>query len=192
VPLQAGNRYKSIPFVGSCYGLQAEIGLKWSLIDRMRGKIVLRISKLTDYGTVVLAHLAGEPATVCSATDVADVTGIAVPTVSKLLKSLARAGLVTSTRGANGGYRLARDPGAISAADVIDALEGPVSITECSAIDSNCDYEDVCNVGGAWQRINIAIRRALDEVSLVDLLRANSPAPTFRFAGMPITVEKKA
>ena len=152
---------------------------------------MLRISKLTDYGTVVLAHLAGESDAVCSAADVAAATGIAFPTVSKLLKSLARAGLVTSTRGANGGYQLARAPAEISAASVIDALEGPVSITECSANDSHCDYEEVCSVGTAWQRINVAIRRSLDEVSLVDLLRANSPVPNFRFAGMPITVEKK-
>ena len=152
---------------------------------------MLRISKLTDYGTVVLAHLASEAGTVCSAAEVASATGIALPTVSKLLKSLARAGLVTSTRGANGGYELARNPRKISAADVIDALEGPVSITECSGSDSHCDYEDVCNVGSAWQRINVAIRHALDEVTLIDLLRANSPVPSFRFAGMPVTVEKK-
>jgi FeS assembly SUF system regulator len=152
---------------------------------------VLRISKLTDYGTVVLAHLAGEPAVVCSAADVAQATGIAVPTVSKLLKSLGRAGLVTSTRGANGGYRLARAPQDISAASVIDALEGPVSITECSANDSHCDYESVCNVGSSWQRINVAIRRALEDISLVDLLRSKSPVPNFSFAGMPVTVETK-
>ena len=152
---------------------------------------MLRISKLTDYGTVVLAHLAGDPGAVCSAAEVAAATGIAVPTVSKLLKSLARADLVTSTRGANGGYKLARGPREISAADVIDALEGPVSITECSASDSQCDYESVCNVGNSWQRINVAIRRALEEVSLIDLLRANSPVPSFSFAGMPVTVEQK-
>jgi FeS assembly SUF system regulator len=152
---------------------------------------VLRISKLTDYGTVVLAHMAGESGRVCSAADVAAATGIGLPTVSKLLKSLARADLVHSTRGANGGYQLSRDPTQISAANVIDALEGPVSITECSANDSQCDFEDVCNVGGAWQRVNVAIRHALDEVSLSDLLKANSPVPSFHFAGMPITVEKK-
>ncbi|MDH3613839.1 MAG: SUF system Fe-S cluster assembly regulator [Gammaproteobacteria bacterium] len=152
---------------------------------------MLRISKLTDYGTVVLAHLAGDSGVICSAADVAAATGIGVPTVSKLLKSLARAELVTSTRGANGGYRLARAPREISAANVIDALEGPVSITECSASDSHCDYESVCNVGSSWQRINIAIRRALEEITLIDLLRANSPVPSFRFAGMPISVEKK-
>ncbi len=153
---------------------------------------MLRISKLTDYGTVVLAHLSGDPAAVRSAADVSAATGIAVPTVSKLLKSLARAGLVTSTRGAHGGYKLSRAPTDISAADVIDALEGPVSITECSASDSNCDYESVCSVGNSWQRINVAIRKALEEVSLIDLLRANNPLPSFHFAGMPVSVEKKS
>ncbi len=97
---------------------------------------MLRISKLTDYGTVLLAHLAENRTAVCSAADVAEATGIALPTVSKLLKSLARSGLVTSTRGSTGGYQLSRSASAISAADVYDALEGPVSITECSSSDS--------------------------------------------------------
>lgn len=153
---------------------------------------MLRISKLTDYGTVVLGELAGDPDAVCSAAEVSQTTGIGLPTVSKLLKSLAHAGLVVSTRGVNGGYRLARAAQDISAADVIDALEGPVSITECSASDSNCDYEHVCNVGHAWQRINVAIRHALDEVSLADLIRANAPMPRIRFAGMPVHVQKKS
>ncbi len=152
---------------------------------------MLRISKLTDYGTVVLAHLAGDPGSVCSAHDVSTATGIGLPTVSKLLKSLGHAHLVTSTRGVNGGYQLARAPADISAADVIDALEGPVSITECSGADSHCDYESICSVGGAWQRINVAIRRALEDTSLVDLLRASRPATNFQFAGMPISVQRK-
>ena len=152
---------------------------------------MLRLSKLTDYGTVLLAHLAANRGSVCSAADVATATGVAVPTVSKLLKLLGRNGLVTSTRGANGGYRLAGDPNDISAADIIDALEGPVSITECSASDSQCEHEGVCSVGGAWQQVNVAIRRALDDVSLSDLLRSNSPTPQFRFAGLPVTVENK-
>ncbi|MEJ2276061.1 MAG: SUF system Fe-S cluster assembly regulator, partial [Woeseiaceae bacterium] len=126
---------------------------------------------------------------VLSAADIAAATGIALPTASKLLKSLARAGLVNSTRGANGGYRLSRPPQHISAADVIDALEGPVSITECSATDGDCEHESVCSVGSAWQRINVAIRRALEDVTLNDLIRAHSPVPTFRFAGLPISVE---
>jgi FeS assembly SUF system regulator len=152
---------------------------------------VLRISRLTDYGTVVLAHLANDSAERSSATEVAATTGLGLPTVSKLLKSLAKAGLVVSTRGARGGYHLSREPELISAADVIDALEGPVSITECSATDSHCDFESVCNVGSAWQRINVSIRRALEDVSLSDLLLSRSPVPQFRFSGLPITVEPK-
>jgi len=153
---------------------------------------MLRMSKLTDYGTVVLAHLAGHPDAVCSAADVAVATGIAAPTVSKLLKSLARAGLVSSTRGANGGYQLARAANQITAADVIDALEGPVSITECSGTDSHCDYEQACSVGSAWKRINVAIRLALQDVTLIDLLRTNRPLPRFEFGGMPVFVEEVA
>lgn len=152
---------------------------------------MLRISKLTDYGTVVLAELAGGRSGFASAAEVAAATGLGLPTVSKLLKTLAKAGLVTSTRGSHGGYRLARDAALISAADVIDALEGPVSITECSAHDSHCDIEAMCVVGSAWQRINVAIRRALDEVMLTDLLRAHSPIPRFQFANTPISVERK-
>ena len=153
---------------------------------------MLRISRLTDYGTVVLGHLARADAGLVSATEVATATGIALPTVSKLLKALAKAGIVTSTRGSHGGYELARDAQAISASDVIDALDGPVSITECSASDSHCDLESICNVGGAWQRINIAIRRALDEISLADLMRTKSPLPRFEFAGLPVNVEQKS
>ncbi len=149
------------------------------------------MSRLTDYGTVVLAHLASTDATCVSATEVAEATAIALPTVSKLLKSLAKSKLVNSTRGAHGGYRLARRPEDISAAEVIDALEGPVSITECSASNSHCDIEEHCNVGGAWQRINVAIRRALGDISLADLRRANSPVPRFDLGGIPISVGKK-
>ncbi len=152
---------------------------------------MLRMSRLTDYGTVVLAHLASNDSTCISAAEVAEASGLALPTVSKLLKSLAKAELVRSTRGAHGGYRLARLPQQISAAEVIDALEGPVSITECSASNSHCDYEEHCNVGGAWQRVNIAIRRALDDISLADLQRVNSPVPHFNLGGIPINVGRK-
>ena len=152
---------------------------------------MLRMSRLTDYGTVVLAHLASNDSAWVSAAEVAQVSGIALPTVSKLLKSLAKAQLVHSTRGAYGGYRLARQPQKISAAEVIDALEGPVSITECSASNSHCDYEAHCNVGNAWQRINVAIRRALDDISLADLQRVESPVPHFNLGGIPINVRRK-
>ena len=102
---------------------------------------MLRISKLTDYGTVILATLAGAPERRHTASEVAERTRLGVPTVSKLLKSFHRAGIVTSERGTRGGYQLARPAARISAAAIIDAIEGPVAITECSGNHSACDIE---------------------------------------------------
>ena len=130
---------------------------------------MLRISKLTDYGTVVLACLATAPDHRLTASEVAELTRLGLPTVSKLLKNFHRAGLLTSTRGSRGGYQLARPAAAISAAAIIDAIEGPVAITECSGEHSTCAHEVSCSTGSAWQRINGAIRRSLDEISLAQL-----------------------
>lgn len=131
---------------------------------------MLRISKLTDYATVILAYLASAPDRLHAAAEVAEQTRLSLPTVSKLLKTLQRAGLVSSTRGAHGGYQLTRPATAISAAGILDALEGgPVAITECSGKDSHCGIEHVCRVGHAWQRVNLAIRRTLTEISLAQL-----------------------
>ncbi|WP_116808540.1 SUF system Fe-S cluster assembly regulator [Steroidobacter cummioxidans] len=130
---------------------------------------MLRISKLTDYGTVILAQLAGQPDRLWTATEVAEATHIGLPTVSKLLKKLQRSGLVTSARGSHGGYQLAQPPGEITAARILDALEGPFAITECSSTHSNCGLESKCAVGHTWQKVNAAIRRALTDISLAEL-----------------------
>lgn len=130
---------------------------------------MLRISRLTDYATVILAALAGEPGRVQTAAALAESTHVAAPTVCKLLKQLQRAGLVLSTRGLHGGYQLARPAAQISAAAILDALEGPVALTDCSAGHGNCEIEDSCRVGRVWQRLNLAIRRSLYDVSLAQL-----------------------
>jgi FeS assembly SUF system regulator len=130
---------------------------------------MLRISKLTDYATVILAALAEQPEQVRTATALAQETRIAAPTVSKLLKQLQRARLVTSTRGLHGGYQLARPATQISAAAILDALEGPVALTDCSVGYGHCEIEATCRVGRVWQRLNLAIRRSLYEVSLAQL-----------------------
>ena len=131
---------------------------------------MLRISHLTDYATVILAALAGEPARVQTATALAEQTHIAAPTVSKLLKQLQRAGLVVSTRGLHGGYQLARPPPQISAAAILDALEGPVALTDCSAGPRPLRASRTpAASGGVWQRVNLAIRRSLHDVSLAQL-----------------------
>ncbi len=130
---------------------------------------MLRMSKLTDYGTVVLGFLAQHPEDMHSAAEIADATRLATPTVSKVLKKLAGAGVLDSFRGAHGGYSLAREASEISAAEIIDALEGPIAITECSGDHSHCSLETVCALGGRWQQINALIRNALAEISLAEL-----------------------
>ena len=130
---------------------------------------MVRISRLTDYATVLLAVLAAQPERVQTAASLAEQTHIGAPTVSKLLKQLQRAGLVLSTRGLHGGYQLARPATQISAAAILDALEGPVALTDCSVAHGHCDIEDSCRVGRVWQRLNLTIRRSLGDVSLAQL-----------------------
>ena len=130
---------------------------------------MLRITRLTDYATVVLAALASTPDQVQTAPALALRTRIAAPTVSKLLKQLQRAGLVVSTRGLHGGYQLARPAVQISAAQILDALEGPLALTDCAAGHGNCEIERTCGVSHVWQRLNVAIRRSLYSVSLAEL-----------------------
>lgn len=138
---------------------------------------MLRISKLTDYATVILAMLAEEPVRVQTAAALSERTHIAAPTVSKLLKQLQRAGLVSSVRGLHGGYQLARPATEISAASILDALEGPLALTDCSIGHGQCSIEETCRVGRAWQRLNVAIRRSLYEVTLAQLAGIDSAQP---------------
>lgn len=141
---------------------------------------MLRVSKLTDYATVVLAAMARDPERIYTAADLSEQTRLGRPTVSKLLKQFARAGLLRSYRGAHGGYTLAVAPEDISATRIIDLVEGPMAMTECGLSDRHCELEDVCAVGHHWQRINRAIRAALEEISLADLA-APTTVPLQRF-----------
>ena len=145
---------------------------------------MLRVSKLTDYATVVMTCLAMTGAEVTSAQQLADAARLELPTVSKLLKQLAHAGLVTSRRGVNGGYCLARPAEAISVADIVTAMEGPIGMTECSAHAGACGHESHCGVRVNWQRISQAIRSALQGVSLADMVAT----PPRRPAGIPLRV----
>lgn len=131
---------------------------------------MLRLSKLTDYATVILSFMAREKTQV-AAMEIAAVTGIALPTVSKILKSLVNAEVLVSTRGAKGGYALARMPEEISVATVINALEGPIALTECSISHQGCEQASGCDIGGNWSLINQTIHNALESVTLADLIR---------------------
>jgi FeS assembly SUF system regulator len=129
---------------------------------------MMRMTKLADYGIVLLTHMAMDaPGAMRTAQELAERSRVPLPTTSKLLKSLARAGLVVSHRGRNGGYGLARDADRISVAEVIAAIEGPIGLTECgTGTEGACDMEPWCAAKGRWAPINQAIERALREVPL--------------------------
>jgi FeS assembly SUF system regulator len=132
---------------------------------------MLRLSKLTDYSTVIMSYMAQEPGGVHSAAQMAAALGIAAPTASKILKMLARGDLVLSQRGAKGGYLLARPPEQISIAEVIAAMEGPLGVTECSIVTGLCALEADCSIRNHWRHLNQVVRHSLDQVTLADMNR---------------------
>jgi FeS assembly SUF system regulator len=131
---------------------------------------MIKLSRLTDYGVVVMSQMAQDMTMTRTAPDLAAATGVPAPTVAKLLKLLVKAGLVESWRGVNGGYALTRKIEEITAADIIEALEGPVALTACvDGSDADCGVESLCPMRGGWEKVNRAIRTALEEVTLAEL-----------------------
>ena len=131
---------------------------------------MLRVTKLTDYATVVLTALAARPDDVLSAAELAELAGLEMTTVSKLLKPLAQAGLVAGYRGTHGGYRLARAASAISLMEIVEAMEGPLGMTECSLHAGACGIERSCGVRANWRQINDVVADALRDVTLAQML----------------------
>ncbi len=140
---------------------------------------MIRISRLTDYGIVLLSHLAARPELARSAAEIAEALRLPLPTVSKLLRILCKSGLLDSQRGAKGGYLLAASPESISIARVVAALEGPVSMTQCSSgAASDCEYESLCALPPHWRRINAAIHEALAGITLAEIV-SDTRRPAF-------------
>ena len=129
---------------------------------------MLRISKMTDYAILLMVELTRQGETL-SAHVLADRIRVEVPTAGKVLKLLAGAGLLSSYRGANGGYRVTRPASRISVAEIIAAIEGPIAMTECSVEVGLCHQEDSCHLRSNWQRISVAVARALEDVSLAEM-----------------------
>ena len=149
---------------------------------------MIRLTRQADYGIVVMTHFArlGEMET-RTARDVAAVIHLSLPMVSKILKALARGGLLTSHRGVNGGYGLERAPEDISVAEVITALEGPIGMTACTDEDSDgCDIDKVCTVKGNWQLVNQVVRRALENITL-EHMAAPMPCSLDQLIAVPPT-----
>jgi FeS assembly SUF system regulator len=140
---------------------------------------MLRMTRLTDYGVVLLTHIARQPDRVTrNAPELAVAAHLPLPTVSKILKILAREGLLVPHRGAKGGFSLARPAEDITVADIIGALEGPIALTECSGhAGERCEIESLCPVSTPWRRINRAVLDALHGITLAEMA---SPRPGLR------------
>ncbi len=130
---------------------------------------MLRVTKMTDYATVLLSYLAQAPNRVHSATDLAELAKLEITTVSKVLKPLAQAGLVEGFRGSQGGYRLSLPASQISLFAVVEAMEGRLGMTECSGEHSQCEHETHCGIQSQWQKINDVIATTLKSVSIAEL-----------------------
>ncbi len=138
---------------------------------------MLKVSKLADYAVVVLSALSREQGKLVSASVISEHTALPEPTVAKVLKLLARGGLVQSIRGAQGGYKLALQPYEMSVAQIVKAIDGPIALTACvDASDECCSYEKFCPVKGRWDDVNDAIHSALQRVTLADMM---IPLPNF-------------
>jgi FeS assembly SUF system regulator len=130
----------------------------------------MRLSRLADYAVVLMTHIAQHPDQVHTAARVAGATHVPVPTVAKLLNMLGRSSLLASTRGIKGGYVLARPAAAIAVGEIVAVLEGPVALTQCiKAGPGNCDIEAVCQSRLGLHRINLAVRKALEDISLAEI-----------------------
>jgi FeS assembly SUF system regulator len=132
---------------------------------------MIRLTKVTDYGIVLMTHIATHGERLShNAPELAVETGLPSPMVSKVLKTLVRGGLLLSHRGVKGGYSLARGPRQITVRDIVMALEGPIAITECLEHASpDCNIESLCPVRSNWSKINQAVEKALDEITLEDM-----------------------
>jgi FeS assembly SUF system regulator len=139
---------------------------------------MLRISKMTDYAIMVMVELHSLRGEVLSAHALAERSHLELPTVSKVLKLLVKTGLVASYRGPSGGYSLERDAEEISVAEIIAAIEGPIAMTECSVEEGLCAQEAVCGLRGNWQRISLAISKAMEDVSLAEMAQPVKAAAT--------------
>jgi FeS assembly SUF system regulator len=137
---------------------------------------VLTLSRLSDYAIVVVSRLAARGGGgQASARALAEETHIPLPTVIKVLKLLAAQGALASIQGRKGGYRLARPPTAISVIEIIEAVEGPIALTECNREASACRIEPTCGVHRHWLMINTAIRDALTHISVAELADPGVP-----------------
>jgi FeS assembly SUF system regulator len=130
---------------------------------------MLRVTKLTDYGIVILTYFAAHRHNTYNARDISKMVLLPLPVVSKVLKLLSRAGLLVSKRGIKGGYDLAHSPEEITVTAIIQALEGPIAVMECTDANRDCDLETRCPVRTNWHLINHALQSAMGKITLAEM-----------------------
>ena len=136
---------------------------------------MLKLSRLTDYAVAALVRLSAAEG-VETSPGIAAAIGVPEPTVAKVLKLLAGQGLVSSTRGARGGYRLGRPLASINVAEIITAIDGPIALTSCvEGATGMCESQTLCPVAGRWDPVNAAIRTALENITLADMAVSSMP-----------------
>ena len=144
---------------------------------------MLRLNRLTDYAIVAMSKMSHRSDDVRTTTQISLETAVPIPTIAKLLNALAKGGLVNSHRGASGGYTLSRPADEITAADIIQAVEGPISLTACvDGSDEECGIQHDCPMSGNWNTVNQAIHKALKEVTLAELGAPHTPQGTSQTA----------
>jgi FeS assembly SUF system regulator len=137
------------------------------------------LSKLADYGVIVATHLASVAPAQVNAVHLAADTRLPQTTVAKVLKLLAKAGIVSAVRGAAGGYRLTRQAGAISVAEIVAAIDGDFAMTQCTSKIGPCDRLHYCPTRPHWHRINQAVGDALGGITLGEMILPGQPVPAF-------------
>ena len=139
---------------------------------------MLRLNRMTDYAILILAALSARHDNVVSGAVLANDTQLNQPTIAKIAKALVKSGIITAERGVNGGYRLARSANDVNAADIIEAIEGPIALTACvEGADAPCETRHGCFMSGHWDEVNNSIRHALQEVTLDKLFNPETMFP---------------
>tara|TARA_B100000579_G_scaffold343638_1_gene295936 strand:- start:395 stop:847 length:453 start_codon:yes stop_codon:yes gene_type:complete len=134
----------------------------------------MRINKLTDYGIVIMTRIAAmDSSRIYTAKELAKISKIPLPTVTRVLKTLSNENILVSQRGNQGGYGLTNSPSSISIASIIEAFEGPIALIDCANNESTCSYENGCCTQEPWQKINQTVRTSLDNIKLADMLQTN-------------------
>lgn len=132
---------------------------------------MIRISKIADYSVLILSHMAQhQEATQFTARGLSEATKLPLPMVSKILKELAKANLLISQRGSHGGYRLARTPEKIKITQILEAVDGPFGLTQCTSCPGSCTMEHCCGIRANWSKVSATIFSSLMKVSLADMI----------------------